>query len=168
MSSGPHALYLVRHAIAEDRGPEWPDDALRPLTDAGIARFDRAARGLAAMKADITVILSSPFLRARQTADILARRLPGRPPVVDVPALQPEKSWRQVLPVLVDYVGHEALALVGHEPSIGQLAAALLRMRGEIEFKKGGACRIDVETLPPVSPGRLRWLAPPRVLMRQA
>ena len=56
------------------------------------------------------------------------------------------------------------VALVGHEPELGELAARLLGARGAVEFKKGAVCRIDVDALPPTAPGALRWLLPPKVL----
>ena len=56
------------------------------------------------------------------------------------------------------------MALVGHEPSIGELAARLIGSRHPIEFKKGAVCRIDVESLPPAGPGSLRFLLTPKVL----
>ena len=56
------------------------------------------------------------------------------------------------------------IALVGHEPGIGELAARLIGLRHPIEFKKGAVCRIDVDALPPTAPGALRWLLPPKVL----
>ncbi len=59
-----------------------------------------------------------------------------------------------------------SVALVGHEPDIGQLAARLLGLRHPLAFKKGGVCRIDMETLPPAGPGELRWFVPPRILAR--
>ena len=56
------------------------------------------------------------------------------------------------------------IALVGHEPNIGELAARLIGSRSPIEFKKGAICRIDFDVLPPKSPGMLRWFLPPRIL----
>ena len=72
---GPFHLYLVRHAVAEERGPAWPDDSQRPLTEEGAKRWRRQAAGLAALEARPDLILTSPFTRARQTADLLAAAL---------------------------------------------------------------------------------------------
>ena len=65
---GPYELYLVRHGLAEERGDAWPDDTKRPLTDEGISRMRKAARGLARLGVSVEVVLTSPLVRARQTA----------------------------------------------------------------------------------------------------
>ena len=65
-------IYLIRHAIAEERGDDWPDDDDRPLTEEGIRRFEEAARGLLEFDAHPVRILTSPLVRARQTAELLA------------------------------------------------------------------------------------------------
>ena len=70
--SRPYELYLVRHGLAEERGEKWPDDTKRPLTEEGIVRMRKAARGLARLGVAVDVVLTSPLVRARQTADIVA------------------------------------------------------------------------------------------------
>ena len=75
-------LYLVRHAIAEDRDhARWPDDADRPLSAKGIERFEREARGLATLVPDVDILLASPFSRAWHTAEILTKEAGWPPPV---------------------------------------------------------------------------------------
>ncbi|HET9361040.1 MAG TPA: phosphoglycerate mutase family protein, partial [Vicinamibacterales bacterium] len=71
----PCELYLVRHAIAAERGEAWPDDDTRPLTERGIARFKEGVAGLGRLDAVIDEILTSPLVRARQTADLLSAGL---------------------------------------------------------------------------------------------
>jgi phosphohistidine phosphatase len=162
---GPFHLYLVRHAVAEDRGPAWPDDALRPLTDEGAKRWRRQAAGLAAIDARPDLILTSPFTRARQTADLLAAAFPKKPKVIELPALQPGVKPRDVLKALVADGRAASLALVGHEPGLGELAALLVGFKTPPEFKKGGVARIDVAILPPpVGSGQLQWWLTPKVL----
>ena len=68
----PCELYLVRHAIAAERGDEWPDDSKRPLTERGIARFRECITGLSKLDVAIDEIFSSPLIRAKQTAELLA------------------------------------------------------------------------------------------------
>src|SRR5688572_15511367 len=76
-------VFLVRHAIAEERNRiRWPDDALRPLTAAGKKRVRKAARGLASFLPPESVVLTSPFVRARETADLLAAAAKLRLPIV--------------------------------------------------------------------------------------
>jgi phosphohistidine phosphatase len=162
---GSFQLYLVRHAIAEERGAAWPDDSLRPLTDEGARRWRRQAAGLAAIAARPDQILTSPFARARQTADLLAAAFARKPKVVEMPALQPGVKARDVLRVLAPVGRQASIALVGHEPGLGELAALLVGFRTAPEFKKGGVARIDVAILPPPpGSGTLQWWLTPRIL----
>jgi phosphohistidine phosphatase len=161
---GPYELYFVRHGLAEERGDAWPDDTKRPLTEEGMSRLRKAVRGLAGMGVSIDVVLTSPLVRARQTADIVAGGLDPRPSIVSVDSLAPAGSYAAVLADLEKHARKCRLALVGHEPMLGELAARLIGSRHPIEFKKGGVCRIDVEDLPPAGPGDLRWLLTPKIL----
>jgi phosphohistidine phosphatase len=160
-----YSLYLVRHAIAAERGDEYPDDSKRPLTGEGTSRFRKAVRGLVEVGVEVDVILTSPHLRARQTADILADQLRGHPAVVETGALVPGAAFADLVAELGNHAKRSALALVGHEPGIGTTAARLIGARGSLEFKKGAVCRIDVSSLPPTGPGRLVWFATPRMLI---
>ena len=159
---GPFHLYLVRHAVAEERGPAWPDDSQRPLTADGIKRWRREAAGLVVLDARPDLILTSPFTRARQTADVLAAVFPKKPKVVELAALQPGVKPRDVVRAFEPDARVDSVALVGHEPGLGELAAWLLGCKTPLEFKKGGVARIDVAILPPpTGSGRLHsWLTP--------
>jgi phosphohistidine phosphatase len=162
--AGPYELYLVRHGVAEERGEEWPDDTKRPLTEDGIERMRKAARGLARLGVTIDVALASPLVRARETAQIVVDALHPRPMLVVADSLAPDGSFTAVMADLEKHARKTRLALVGHEPGIGELAARLIGSRHAIEFKKGAICRIDVDALPPGSPGNLRWLMTTRIL----
>lgn len=157
-------LYVVRHAIAELRGEAYPDDTKRPLTPKGMARFKEAARGLAELGVTLDLILTSPLVRARQTAEILAATLRGRIPIEEIEVLAPASSPGAVLSVLGEYSRRKRMALVGHEPGIGELAARLVGSRTPFAFKKGAVCCIEVGALPPPGPGTLQWFATPRML----
>lgn len=159
-----HELYLVRHGVAEERGERWPDDTKRPLTADGMTKMKKAARGLANLGVAFDIILSSPLVRARQTADILAAGLDASPPIVNIDSLAPGAPYATLVADLEKHARKLRIALVGHEPSIGELAARLIGSRHAIEFKKGAVCRIDLDELPPNGPGDLRWLIPPKVL----
>jgi phosphohistidine phosphatase len=161
---GSYELYLVRHGIAEDRGDAWPDDAKRPLSEDGMARMRKAARGLARLGVAIDVVLTSPLVRARQTAEIVAEAIHPRPSLATAESLSPEGNYAAVVAELEKHARKTRIALVGHEPSIGELAARLIGSRHAIQFKKGAICRIDVETLPPSGPGDLRWLMTMKIL----
>lgn len=159
-------LYLIRHGLAAEQGEAWPDDAKRPLTDQGVRRLRKTAGALEAIGATLDVILSSPLVRARQTAEILAAGLASHPPVVLTDALSPGGAHAAVLDELARYARLRRLGLVGHEPGIGALAARLSGSRHSLEFKKGAIARIDVTALPPTGAGSLRWFLTPKLLRK--
>jgi phosphohistidine phosphatase len=157
-------LYLVRHAIAAPRGNDWPDDAKRPLTHKGRARMREIARGLARLGAEPDLVLTSPLLRAHETAEILVGDLRPPPKLQTAPALAPGHPQEVVAQLLENLPRAAVVALVGHEPGMGELAAWLLGTREPPTFKKGGVC--CVETPRPVRAGsaQLIWFATPRML----
>jgi phosphohistidine phosphatase len=159
-----YELYVVRHDIAEERGEAWPDDTKRPLAEEGMHRMRRASRSLARIGISIDVVLTSPLVRTRQTADIFAAAFSPHPAVVNLEALAPDGSAAEVCAELEKYSKKKRIALVGHEPGVGELGARLIGMRHAMEFKKGAVCRIDVESLPPKAPGALRWFLSPKLL----
>jgi phosphohistidine phosphatase len=157
-------LYLVRHAIAAERGDEYPDDSKRPLTSQGMSRFRREAKALDGLGVSVALILTSPLARTRQTAEILAESVKSKPSIVATDALAPGGTAAAVIQEVGKHARKGNVALVGHEPNMGELAARLLGTRRAVEFKKGAICRIDVAALPPTRPGRLIWFATPRML----
>lgn len=163
---GPYELYLIRHAVAEERGVSWPDDAKRPLSEDGVSRLKKAARGLRRLGVTLDVILASPLARTRQTAEIVAAAFDPHPQVITAESLEPGGSHQAVFADLEKQGRRARIALVGHEPGLGGLAARLIGTRHPIEFKKGAVCRIDVDALPPSAPGDLRWFLTPKILRR--
>jgi phosphohistidine phosphatase len=161
-----YQLFLIRHGVAEERGDAWPDDAKRPLTGRGMSRMRKSARGLVRLGVSLDVILSSPLVRARQTSDIIASAYDPKPPIVVVDSLAPGGSSTSVLTDIEKQTRRSKLALVGHEPDIGEIAAQLAGLRHRLEFKKGGACRIDMESLTPQARGTLQWFLTPGVMRR--
>jgi phosphohistidine phosphatase len=159
-----HRLYLIRHGLAEEQGEAWPDDGQRPLTDEGLARVRKSAQALARMGIEIDIVLTSPLVRTRQTAEGIAEAFEPRPPIVAIESLAPHGSTQAALADLEKHARRSSIALVGHEPGIGELAARLVGLRHALEFKKGAIARIDVEGLPPAGAGLLRWFLSPRVL----
>lgn len=157
-------LYLVRHGIAAERGKEWPDDSKRPLTPKGIARMGKITAGLKALDVGLDLILTSPLVRARQTADLLHQGLGGATPLEETTLLAPGGKPADLVQHLRSCKKADRIALVGHEPDLGQLAAFLIGARAPLVFRKGGICRIDFEKYPPVPPGRLVWFALPKML----
>ena len=160
----PSELYIVRHAIAATRGEDWPDDDKRPLTERGVARFKEEVAGLKKLSVGIDEIFTSPLIRARQTAELLAAGIPGKPSVKVLDALAPGHTPTSVMAQLTRAARRRRIALVGHEPGLGELAAHLIGAGRALTFKKGGVCRIDVETLSSRRPGSLSWFVTPKLL----
>jgi phosphohistidine phosphatase len=157
-------VHLVRHAIAEERGPDWPDDRERPLTHKGITRFRDISARLAARGVRVGAIFSSPYVRARQTAELL---MPGWAdvPIQFVEELAPGSTPASVAKVLVDRAAHEAIALVGHEPDLGTLAAWMIGAKFPLPFKKGGVACIDCGDSIKAGDGTLVWMVTPKIVL---
>lgn len=159
-------LYIVRHAVAHKRDPElWPDDGERPLTPEGEAGFRRSARGLGHLVPSVDALLSSPLVRAWQTAEILAG-LEGWPEPKAFPDLEPESSPEEVAFALGAYADSGAVAVVGHRPGLHELVSYLLTgdAEADVRIKKGGALRLSFDGPPGPKTAALRWLLTPALL----
>jgi phosphohistidine phosphatase len=159
-------LLIVRHAIAFERDRHrWPDDAARPLSPAGMRRARRAAGGLKKFCKAPGCLLTSPLVRARQTAQILTE-VAGWPQAVEAPELSPEEPVLAVLPLLGRNRGNR-VAVVGHEPGLGALLTLCLLGDGgtlPIEMKKNAVACVSFTASPRAGGGTLKWLATPRML----
>jgi phosphohistidine phosphatase len=162
----PCELYLVRHAIAAERGDDWPDDTKRPLTANGTSRFREVVEGLVWLGVGIDEIFSSPLVRAKQTADLLSAGVSEHPNIKLIDELAPGHEPAQVTAALAKRVKRRRVAIVGHEPELGELAAALLGTPRALQFRKGGVCRIDVDALGSSRAGALVWFSPPKILRK--
>ena len=151
-------VVLIRHARAEPRRLLQRDRA-RALTEDGRRRQRKAAKGLKAVLPDITQLASSPLLRARQTAEIIAAEYPEASRHT-LPALAPGGAPRDSLTWLREQAPDAVVALVGHEPDLGRLAGWLLtgRHAGFLSFKKGAAALIEFDATPRAGGGVLQWL----------
>ncbi|NOT35358.1 MAG: phosphohistidine phosphatase SixA [Candidatus Eisenbacteria bacterium] len=160
-------IILFRHGPAGSRdAARWPDDADRPLTQRGTARTRASARGLARLAGPVTRIYSSPLERARHTAELLRTAHGLDAPIEYLDALAPGGSFREVLKTLSDCEATEVVALVGHEPDLGKLAAILVfgAPATTLALKKAGACTISFIGAPAPGEGRLTAFLPPRLL----
>jgi phosphohistidine phosphatase len=163
-------LLIVRHAIAFDRNTRrWRDDAERPLSPEGMVRARKAAAGFKQIAERPQCVLSSPLVRARQTAAILTE-FAGWPKAVECSALAPDEPPEEVFAVLAAHK-EKVIAVVGHQPGLGRFLAASLpaQVRGGVnpqafELKKMGAALVSFGSAPRAGGGTLNWLVPPRIL----
>ena len=165
-------IYLLRHAIAETRDPErYPVDADRPLTREGRNRMTRAARGLRSLGLRLDLVLTSPLLRARQTARIVVPMFRPHPPLRALRPLSPGGGTGGVFAALEAVPAGASVLIVGHQPDLARLAGAMtLEPRADLplDLKKGGVCRIDFEGAPRPGRGRLICILTPKILRRLA
>lgn len=158
-------LYILRHAIAIDRAsPAYEDDSQRPLTDKGAAKMKQIASGLRHMGVEFELILSSPYLRAHQTAEILAKSYDIPEKLMLTPALLPEAPASQIInEINENYALVDNVVLIGHQPGLNALISMLIS--GDpmlnITLKKGGLCRLFVERLRYDRCATLEWLLYP-------
>jgi phosphohistidine phosphatase len=161
-------LYLIRHGLAEERSASGQDDE-RPLTEAGKKKTHQVAMRLLNVSLQFDLILTSPLVRARQTADILMQVGLGKQ-IADAQFLAPGGAiadwldWFQSW----EHPDDACLAVVGHEPDLSSWAEILLwgDSRGVITLKKAGVIGIELpEQSSPVGNSSLFWLTPPRLLL---
>jgi len=156
-------LIVFRHGIAEDRG-KADDDFGRALTRKGVARTEAAAAGLTVLCDPPELILTSPKVRAKQTARIAAEAFDR--PIAEEPVLA-DGSAAEVREALAGRK-QRRLMIVGHEPTLSELIELLIAdrpLRGGLLLKKAGAALVDATLASgDEEPGILHWLLPPRVL----
>lgn len=163
-------VVLLRHGIAQDRaeGHGPATDAERRLTPKGVRRTREAVRGLRALDVAPRVILSSPYVRARETAELTLQALgPRGAAVVPTDALLPDAPPADLLRVL-ERLEVESVVAAGHAPHLDALLAHVLGAPAHVTtLKKAGAACLDLTPTPGPSPrGRLLWLLEPRALRR--
>ena len=159
-------LLIIRHAIAFERDPRrWPDDAARPLSPAGIRRSRKAAVGLKTLCKIPDRLLTSPLIRARETAGVLSE-IAGWPRADVVPQLKPKEGAVALLALLAKDPG-KRIAIVGHEPDLSTfVAACLVKGSGafQIELKKNAVLCLAFRGRARAGAATLKWLATPRML----
>src|ERR1035438_682928 len=159
-------LYLLRHGIAaEPEAAGFKPDSERPLPARGKDRLRTAAKAMAELGLSFNLILSSPFLRAKQTAEIIAKNFKLRKKLAFSEDLTPAGNPRLLIQQLNQFrPDPDNVLLVGHEPYLGQLIALLSAGNTslEIDFKKGGLCKLEAEFLLYGRCAKLVWLLTPR------
>lgn len=155
-------LYLLRHGIAEEGGWNTPDHARR-LTPEGIEQMHAEAEALRRMNLKLDLILSSPLVRARQTAEIVANALEMRERLRNDPRLASGCRLGDLQGIIADYPQAERLMLVGHNPDLSLLTSQLVG-GANVSLKKGGIARIHIDRIEPAK-GELEWLLTPAILL---
>lgn len=163
-------LYIVRHAIAEDRDEAvYPDDSLRPLTSKGKKKMVKIAKNLKGMGVHIDLILTSPYVRAQNTAKIVHKAFSlKKKQLAFSDHLTPAGSAQDLIAEINEKYSVENLMLVGHEPYLSELIAMLVAgdTSASIVMKKGGVCRLSIDTLAYERCATLEWLLAPTQLTR--
>jgi phosphohistidine phosphatase len=156
-------VYVLRHGIAEDAKPGEPDSS-RALTAEGRKKLasvlDRAKKAGVAP----AVILSSPYLRAKQTARMAAQAFGCENSVIETSALVPSGSPELVWDEISEYRSEEQLMVVGHEPLLGELVSYLLDSPSlRVDMRKAALVSISLESLRGGPRGVLQWMITPKL-----
>lgn len=158
-------LYLIRHAIAEEEAPSG-EDSQRELTDKGAKKMRLIAKGLRTLGVEFDLILSSPYLRAMQTAEILSEVFKKKKFVLSN-HLMPAGDPNLLIAEINEKHTVDSLAIVGHEPYLSTLVSLLTADGAPVEmtFKKGGVCYLSTDDLHHTHKATLEWLLTPGVLV---
>ncbi|HLG15276.1 MAG TPA: phosphohistidine phosphatase SixA [Blastocatellia bacterium] len=161
-------LYVIRHAIAQPLGRKNDfTEEKRALTPEGRDRMREAAKGLRALGVTVDLILTSPLARAVQTAEVVAGVLGMKEKEVErTNNLAPGSSHVKLFGEIKKRNGVESIALVGHQPELGQLISRIISGSVDlsIQLKKGGVACVNVTETVPVLRGSLAWLLAPAQL----
>lgn len=162
-------IYVLRHGIAMERD-EWDSkDSERPLTPEGEKQLRKSARAMKEMDLDLDLILSSPYERAKRTAEIVARELKLKKCLKFSNELKSEgNSIKLIAEVSAMKPPPKNLLLVGHEPYLSELISLLISGDEDaaIDFKKGGLCKLETDRLRPGKCAALVWLLTPKQMKR--
>ena len=160
-------LYIIRHAIAVDEGTsEYESDSERPLTDKGRKKMRQIAKGLRSLGVEFDLILSSPYVRARETAEILAEVFKMKKKIDFSDNLIPMGNPELLITEVNEKFSVESMALVGHEPHLSALVGLLVGENGKLDvtLKKGGVCYLSADDLHQERRATLQWLLTPGIL----
>lgn len=157
-------LYLMRHGIAED-ALLLQSDADRKLTEKGTLRTAMVAKAMKAFAPSIDRIISSPYIRAMETAEIIARILGLEPNILSDRRLTPGGSYQGFSELLKENDDAENILITGHEPSMGDFISGICADgKLMIDVKKASITAIEIYRLRPHAVGVLHWSLPPRII----
>ncbi len=159
-------LYILRHGKAEPLGPAYSRDDLRPLSPRGRRRTERSAHGMAAANVTVDAIISSPLLRARQTAEIVHQGLGVAADIENVDALA-TGDLTGILAAVRSHERSKGVMLVGHEPTLSQLISILAfgAPGGALDLKPGGLCKLQTYAIGLRQCAMIRWFMTPKQLI---
>lgn len=156
-------LYIIRHGIAEE-GQPGRSDSERELTDDGRKKTAAVVKTVRRAGVAPSLILSSPYVRALQTARIAADELGYKGQILQAESLVPHHSPEMVWNTLREHRDESAILLAGHEPLLSHLVAYLLASPAlRVEMKKAAVVRLDVDSFRATPHGVLRWMVTPKL-----
>ena len=160
-------IYILRHGLAGDRdSKKYPDDSQRPLTSEGEDKLWKIAKGMKNLGLKFGLILSSPYLRTRQTAEIVAEAFDAKKKLELTETLEPDGLPSELIKLLNHRQSLDSPLLVGHEPYLSSLISVLISgdRHSSVTMKKGGFCKLSVDSLKYDYCGSLRWVLTPKQL----
>ena len=164
-------IYILRHGLAGEKGSsEYANDADRPLTSEGERKLSKITDAMKTLGLKFDLILSSPYVRTRQTAEIVAEAFKAREKLDFSKTLQPDGDPSELIKVLNRRKAPDSPLLVGHEPYLSSLISILISGdgRASVTLKKGGLCKLSAESLKYGRCASLRWLVTPKQMLRIA
>src|ERR1700693_1259394 len=156
-------IYFLRHASAGEAFANPKKDEKRALDKEGIEQCGYIGRALAAIEAQVDVIISSPLKRATQTASLVGNEMGYEGKLQIETALRPGTAFADFRRMLEKYAQQESIMVVGHNPNLSQFLGAAISDSGceaSVDLKKGAVARVDMRR----SSGTLQWCLPPKVL----
>ncbi|MCB0831956.1 MAG: phosphohistidine phosphatase SixA [Bacteroidetes bacterium] len=158
-------VFIMRHGVAEDIGGKIRSDAARPLSPDGLKLVRDEARGLNRLGIHFNVILTSPLVRAKETAEVVAEVLDCKNRVHICDALSIPLSTADLMEEFKTFQDDYNVLLVGHQPDLGHLCGFFIgNNRFNLSLKKGSLCKISVDRLRPTPRGEVKWYMTSRQL----
>ena len=161
-------LYFLRHAMAAEPGTvDITHDSERPLTSEGIEKMKEEARGMQCMGLTFDQVVSSPYMRAAETAEIVTKGLKFKGKIKFTDLLIPNAEFKTFFKLLKEFQVDDKVLLVGHLPSLEEFTSRLIsgQSTAAMDYKQGSLCRIDMPpTIVPGVTGQLKWFLAPKQL----
>jgi phosphohistidine phosphatase len=167
----PYELYLMCHGIPAGHKGEVPaNDFKRPVSPQGRQKLAEIGKGLKRLGVSFDWVVTSPFVRALQTAEAVAEAYGSGVPLNTLESLRPGGSAEELISHLAAQPNRRRVLVVGHEPDLSLLARRLIAAspQANMTLKRGGCCLIIFENIPPKVPGQLAWWLTPRMLRKLA